>query len=77
MTDAEAHQQELEQIEYEQTVAHLQDEYGHEIKAHIWADDETVFVNLGAYPLGFSIHLNKDQAGKVLELLTNALRRIE
>ena len=75
MTAAEAHQQELEQMEYEETVAHLEDQYGHKIMAHIWTDAETVFVNFSNYPVSFSLHLEKHQAEKVLELLTNALRR--
>ena len=75
MTAAERHQEELEQMEYEETVAHLQDEYGNEIKAHIWSDVETIFVNFSNYPVSFSLHLEKQQAEKVHELLTNALRR--
>jgi len=75
MTAAERHQEELEQMEYEETVAHLKDEYGNEIKAHIWSDVETIFVNFSNYPVSFSLHLEKQQAEKVHELLTNALRR--
>ena len=75
MTAAERHQQELEHMEYEETVAHLKDEYGNEIKAHIWSDVETIFVNFSNYPVSFSLHLEKQGAEKVIELLTNALRR--
>ena len=75
MTAAERHQEELEQMEYEETTAHLKDEYGNEIKAHIWSDVETIFVNFSNYPVSFSLHLEKQQAEKVHELLTNALRR--
>lgn len=75
MTAAEAHQQELEQMEYEETTAHLTDEYGHEIKAHIWSDEDAVFINFGNWPLSFTVTLEKQQAEKVHELLTNALRR--
>ena len=75
MTDAEAHQQELEQMEYEETTAYIKDQDGHEIRAHIWADDETVFINFSNYPVSFSLHLEKQGTEKVIELLTNALRR--
>jgi len=75
MTDAEAHQQELEQMEYEETTAYLKDQGGYEIRALIWADDETIFVNFSNYPVSFSLHLEKQGAEKVIELLTNALRR--
>ena len=75
MTDAERHQEELEQMEYEETTAYLKDQYGHEIMAHIWADDETIFVNFSNYPVSFSLHLEKQGVEKVIELLTNALRR--
>lgn len=75
MTDAEAHQQELEQMEYEETTAYLKDQNGYEIRAHIWADDETIFVNFSNYPVSFSLHLEKQSTEKVIELLTNALRR--
>jgi hypothetical protein len=75
MTQAEAYQQELEQMEYEETVAHLKDEYGNEVVAHIWSDDEEVFINFSAFPINFTLTLEKQQAEKVQELLTNALRR--
>jgi hypothetical protein len=75
MTDAERHQEELEQMEYEETTAYLKYQHGYEIKVHIWADDETIFVNFSNYPVSFSLHLEKRGAEKVIELLTNALRR--
>ena len=75
MTAAEAHQQELEQMEYEETTAFLKDQHGHEIITHIWSDDETIYVNFSNYPVSFSLHLEKQGAEKVIELLTNALRR--
>jgi len=77
MTAAERHQEELEQMEYEETVAYLEDQYGHKIMAHIWTDVETIFVNFSNYPVSFSLHLEKQQAEKVHELLTNALRRVK
>jgi hypothetical protein len=77
MRAAEAHQQELEQMEYEETTAHLIDEYGHEIKVNIWSDEDSVFVNLVNWPMSFTVTLQKQQAEKVHELLTNALRRAE
>ena len=75
MTDAEAHQQQLEEREFEETTAYLKDEYGRETRLHIWADDETVFINISNWPLNFTVTLEKQQAEKVHELLTNALRR--
>jgi nucleoid DNA-binding protein len=75
MTDAEYHQQQLEQMEYEETTAYLLDQYDNEVKAHIWSDDDTVFINFGTFNINFSLSLEKQQAEKVLELLTNALRR--
>ena len=75
MTDAEHHQQQLEERELEETTAHLKDEYGRETRLHIWADDETVFINISNWPLNFTVTFEKQQAEKVQELLTNALRR--
>ena len=75
MTDAEAYQQELEERELEETTAHLKGEYGRETRLHIWADDETVFINISNWPLNFTVTFEKQQAEKVQELLTNALRR--
>jgi nucleoid DNA-binding protein len=75
MTDAEHHQQQLEQMEYEETTAYLLDQYDNEVKAHIWSDEDTVFINFGTFNINFSLSLEKQQAEKVLELLTNALRR--
>jgi nucleoid DNA-binding protein len=75
MTDAEYHQQQLEQMEYEETTAYLLDQYDNEVKAHIWSDEDTVFINFGTFNINFSLSLEKQQAEKVLELLTNALRR--
>jgi nucleoid DNA-binding protein len=75
MTDAEFHQQQLEQMEYEETTAYLLDQYDHEVKAHIWSDEDAVFINFGTFNINFSLSLEKQQAEKVLELLTNALRR--
>ena len=75
MNAGEYHQQQLEEQEYKQTVAHLKDEYGREIRAHIWSDDDTVFININNWPVSFTVTLEKQQAEKVHELLTNALRR--
>ena len=75
MTDAEAYQQQLEERELEETTAYLKDEYGRETRLHIWADDETVFINISNWPLNFTVTFEKQQAEKVQELLTNALRR--
>ena len=75
MTDAEAYQQQLEERELEETTAYLKDEYGRETRLHIWADDETVFINISNGPLNFTVTFEKQQAEKVQELLTNALRR--
>ena len=75
MTAAEYHQQQLEERELEETTAYLKDEYGRETRLHIWADDETVFINISNWPLNFTVTLEKQQAEKVQELLTNALRR--
>ena len=75
MTDAEAYQQELEERELEETTAHLKDQYGRETRVQIWADDDVVFINFGNWPLSFTVTLEKQQAEKVQELLTNALRR--
>lgn len=75
MTDAERHQEELEQMEYEETTADLKDQHGYKIRAHIWTDNETVFMNFSNYPVSFSLHLEKQGTEKVIELLTNALRR--
>jgi hypothetical protein len=77
MTDAEHHQQQLEEQEYSETVAHLKDEYGRETRVHIWSDEDTVFMNIGNWPLSFTVTFGKQQAEKVHELLTNALRRAE
>ena len=75
MTDAEAYQQQLEERELEETTAHLKDQYGRETRVQIWADDDVVFINFGNWPLSFTVTLEKQQAEKVQELLTNALRR--
>ena len=75
MTDAEAYQQELEEREFKETTAYLKDEYGRETRLHIWSDDETVFINISNWPLNFTVTFEKQQAEKVQELLTNALRR--
>ena len=75
MTAAEYHQQQLEERELEETTAYLKDEYGRETRLHIWADDETVFINISNWPLNFTVTLEKQQAEKVQELLTNALKR--
>lgn len=69
----EAHQQQLEQQE-EETTALLQNGYGQDVKAHIWGDDETVFINFSTYPLSLSLHLEKHQAEKIVEMLNNAMR---
>ena len=75
MTDAEHHQQQLEERELEETTAHLKDQYGRETRVQIWADDDVVFINFGNWPLSFTVTLEKQQAEKVHGLLTNALRR--
>ena len=75
MTAAEYHQQQLEERELEETTAHLKDQYGRETRVQIWADDDVVFINFGNWPLSFTVTLEKQQAEKVQELLTNALRR--
>ena len=75
MTDAERHQEELEQMEYEQTVANFKDELGRETRFHIWSDDETVFINISSWPQSFTVTLEMQQAERMHELLTNALRR--
>ena len=77
MTAAEHHQQQLEEQEYSETVAHLKDEYGRETRVHIWSDEDTVFMNIVNWPLSFTVTFGKQQAEKVHELLTNALRRAE
>lgn len=74
MTDAEYHQQQLEQQEQE-TTARVSDEYGHEMKLHIWGDDDTVFINVSSNSLYVSVHLTVEQADIMAGLLNNALRR--
>lgn len=73
MTAAEYYQQQLEQEE-EETTALLQNGYGQDVKAHIWGDEETVFINFSTYPLSLSLHLEKHQAEKIVEMLNNAMR---
>ena len=75
MRGDEARQQELEQQEQEETVAYFTDEDGNETKFHIYADEDVVFVNLTSCTKNFSLRLEKQQAEKMQELLTNALRR--
>lgn len=75
MTDAEFHQQQLEQQEQSETSIYLKDKYGRETRAHIWSDYDEVFINLSNWPLNFTVTLEKQQAQKVHDLLTNALRR--
>ena len=73
MTAAE-YQQQLEEQEQMETSVVLNDEYGNDFRLHIWGDEETVFINISKFPLSFSLNLNKDQAGKMLEMLNNAWR---
>ena len=75
MTDAEAHQQQLEQQEQAETAVYLRDKYGRETRAHIWSDYDEVFINFSNWPLNFTVTLERQQAQKVHDLLTNALRR--
>jgi len=73
MTAAEYQQQQEEEAKQETSVI-LQDEYGKRVRLHIWGDDESVFINMSNYPLSFSLSLDKNQAGKMLEMLNNAWR---
>ena len=52
----------------------LQDEYGKQVRLHIWGDEESVFINMSNYPLSFSLSLNKDQTATMLQMLNNAWR---
>jgi len=74
MTDAEHHQQQLEQQEQEET--HVDFKYESDrFSLNIWGDSGDVFVNISTYPTHISLHLEGKQAEVMLKLLDNALRR--
>ena len=75
MTDAEYHQQQLEQQELEEQVAYIYDEFDYETKLHIWGCQDTIFVDVNTNSMHFSLHLSVDQADIMARLLNNALRR--
>jgi hypothetical protein len=74
MTDAEHHQQEMEQQEQEDSV-YLKDDNDHEIHLHIWGDEDSVYVSLRNWPVSMSVNLTAKQAQKMVVMLNNALRR--
>lgn len=74
MTAAEAHQQELEQQEYEQDSVWFKDEQGRETNVHIWRDLNDVYINVRAWPSSTSLYFTKQQAQQVVQMLNNALR---
>jgi len=74
MTDCQAHQQQLEQQEQEESV-YLRDDDNHEIHLHIWGDEDSVYVNLRNWPVSMSVTLTAKQAQKMVQMLNNALRR--
>ena len=74
MTDAEYHQQQLEQQEQEEDSVRFEND-GDRLSLHIWGDDGTVFVNINIPNAHFSLHLEIEQAEVMVKLLDNALRR--
>lgn len=74
VTDCQAHQQQLEQQEQEESV-YLRDDDNHEIHLHIWGDEDSVYVNLRNWPVSMSVNLTAKQAQKMVQMLNNALRR--
>jgi len=75
MTDAEYHQQQLEQQEEEETSVRIKDEDGYELGLHIWGEDKTVYCNIRTNPSYLSLFLTVEQAEAMVKLLDNALRR--
>ena len=76
MTDAEYHQQQLEQQEWEENDTVV--EFGNDgdwFALHIWGENENVFVNVNSPPAIFNLILDIEQAEDMVDLLTNALRR--
>ena len=75
MTDAEYHQQQLEQQEQEEdTVVEFGND-GDWFALHIWGGQDNVFVNINSPPAHFSLILDIEQTEEMINLLTNALRR--
>ena len=69
MTEAKHHQQELEQQEQAESKIRNWKRYGNAYRSHIHSDDDTVFVNLEAGSMRFTIFLSK----KVARQLANDL----
>ncbi len=75
MSEAEFHQQQLEQQEQGLEYAVINDEEGREMRFHIYGDDGFVHVHVSSWPIKFDLHMNISQANMMVRLLDNALRR--
>lgn len=73
MTEAEHHQQELEQQEQAESKVRDWKRYGNAYRSHIHSDEDTVYVNLSAQGMTFTVYLSKKVARQLAhDLLDNS-----
>lgn len=75
MTAAEYNQLELERIEKLSGIMRHKDDFGDEFETHVWADTDTVYINIRSGVSITSFHLTKDAADILADQLSIALRR--
>ena len=75
MTAAEHDQLEIERIQKLSDIVNHKDDFGAEFQTHVWADSDTVYVNIRSGVAVTSFHLTKDAADILADQLSIALRR--
>lgn len=70
-----AHQDELDRIEQLDNLYYHKDHYGDEFVTRVWADDDTVYINIRSGVAITSFHFTKDAADVLADQIAVALRR--
>lgn len=68
MTEAEFHQQQLEQQEQEESIVHtLTDNYKRQIRTHIHADEDTVWLNIQTGAGHYTLTMSRANARQIAQ----------
>lgn len=73
--NAIAYQEELDRIEQLEGIVYHTDKYGAEFSTQVWADDDTVYVNIRSGVSIASFNIPKDAADILADQIAVALRR--
>lgn len=73
--NAIAHQEELDKMQQLDGIVRHKDELGDEFETHVWADDDTVYINIRSGVAITSFHFTKNAADVLADQIAIALRR--